>query len=251
VDKLQKTTIDCRRAEALLYPIAAFLLAGGLTKLAAQKSFAAAIAKAQEVTGRRIEHIGHPARYADIVALWSHNQRFLDRAGHPRPLLMDGKNEFRSLIRTIDPALSWQVALAVLKRYGNVRKVKGRYALVRPFFFTSSRSTMAFEPMAYFLSDASSTLGTILRRNRSSRGPELFWRKVETTGLSKRAATEFTNFVANRSLEFLEELDDWLETRRRATMKKSRGHHTRRVGIGLFSIYSNPETTAPLGPNAL
>jgi hypothetical protein len=248
VSKPPKTQISRRRAQALLYPIAAFLLKGGLTKAVAQQSFAAAIAKARNSAGRRIEHIGHPSRYADLVALWSHDARFLDRTGHPRPLLM---NEFRSLVHSVAPNLNPQTTLSVLKRYGNVRRVKGRYSLVRPFFFTSSRSSMAFEPMAYFFSDASSTLEKILRRTRSSREPGLFWRKVETTGLSKRAAVAFTEFVAVRSLEFLEELDDWLETHRRAPKGKHRTHHSRRVGIGLFSISSSPESSSRTGPNAL
>jgi hypothetical protein len=78
----------------------------------------------------------------------------------------------------------------------------------------------------------------------------LFWRKVEATGLSKAAAVEFTEFAATRSLEFLEELDDWLEARRNPT-QKHRGHHLRRVGVGLFPIYSNPEVTTQVGGDAL
>jgi hypothetical protein len=250
LDQSQKTRIGYKRAESILYPIAAFLLAGGLSRSAAQKTFTAALAEAQKIAGRRIEHIGHPLRYADVIALWSHDARFVDQVGHPRALRMNGKNEFRSLIRTVDPNLNYQVVLSVLKRYGNVRKIRGsRYALVRPFFFTSSRSSMAFEPMAYFLSDASSTLGRILKRTKSSRAPELFWRKVETTGLSKAATVEFTEFVATRSLEFLEELDDWLESHRNAITQKHRGHHLRRVGIGLFSIYSNPEVMTQVDGN--
>ncbi|HVX91257.1 MAG TPA: DUF6502 family protein [Candidatus Paceibacterota bacterium] len=247
MNRSQRTKIGGRSAEALLYPIAAFLLAGGLTKTSAQRSFAAALSRAQETNGRRIEHIGHPASYADLISVWTHDARFLDHRGQPRPLLA---NEFRTLVRAAAPRLDWKIALSVLKRYGNVRSTKGRYALIRPFFFTSSRSSMAFEPMAYFLSDASSTLGRILNRTKSTSAPELFWRKVETTGLSKRAVVAFTKFVADRSLEFLEELDDWLETHR-SSDRKVRGHRARRVGIGLFSIYSKPEVIVPTRSTAL
>jgi hypothetical protein len=248
LDHSQKTSIGSKRAESLLYPIAAFLLTGGLSRVAAEKAFNDALVEAQKIAGRRIEHIGHPLRYADVIALWSHDVRFVDRLGHPRALRMNGKHEFRSLIASVDPKLNYKILLSVLKRYGNVRKTRdGRYALVRPFFFTSTRKSMAFEPMAYFLSDASSTLGRILKRTKSSRAPELFWRKVEATGLSKSAAVEFTEFVATRSLEFLEELDDWLEARRTVATQKGRAHHLRRVGIGLFSIYSNPEAITQSG----
>jgi hypothetical protein len=250
VDRSPKTKIGYKRAESLLYPIAAFLISGGLTKAEAQRSFVAAVTKAQRLAGRRIEHIGHPSRYADVIARWMHDPRFVDRSGHPRPLLVDGKHEFQSLIRSVDATLSPRAVLSVLTRYGNVRRTKGnRYSLVRPFFFTSSRSSMAFEPMAYFLSDASSTLGSILKRTKASRGPELFWRKVETRGLSEAAAVEFTEFVTSRSLEFLEELDDWLEARRSRSRKKGR-NYLRRVGLGLFSIYSKPEVPR-VGGNSL
>jgi hypothetical protein len=101
---------------------------------------------------------------------------------------------------------------------------------------------MAFEPMAYFLADASSTLGSILKRTKRSRGAELFWRKVECTGLSEKAVKSFTAFARDRSLEFLEELDDWLEARRAAEGAKHGAGVFRRVGLGLFSIHSDNET---------
>jgi hypothetical protein len=251
LDRSQRTRIGSQRAESLLLPIAAFLIAGGLSKAIAQKSFGVTLDKAQRMAGRRIEHIGHPARYADVIARWTHDARFVDRRGHPRPLLMDGKDGFRSLVRCVDPDLAPRAVLAVLTRYRNVRRSRAnRYSLVTPFFFTSSRSSVAFEPMAYFLSDASATLGKILKRTKASRGPELFWRKVETTGLSESAAVEFNEFVTSRSLVFLEELDDWLEARRTSSVRKSRDH-LRRVGLGLFSIYSNPEVPTQVGSNSL
>lgn len=251
MERSRKTRIGSKRAESLLFPIAAFLTAGGLSKVIAQKSFAAALAQAQKVAGRRIEHIGHPTHYADIVGRWAHDPRFVDAKGHPRQLQMDGKDGLKALIRSVDPSLNPRSVLTVLTRYGNVRRTRAkRYTLIRPFFFTSSQSSVAFEPMAYFLSDASSTLSRILKRNRASRGPELFWRKVETKGLSESAAIEFIQFVAARSLVFLEEIDDWLEARRSSGVSKDKDQF-RRVGLGLFSIYSNPELPAPAGGNSL
>lgn len=243
LEQVRKTKIGRKRAESLLYPVATFLLAGGMTQVAARNAFVAAMARARKLAGRQIDHIGHPSRYADVVAKWAHDGRFVDRNGAPRPLSFNGANGFESLVASVDRSLDARETLGVLVRYGTVRKCRSnRYALVSPFFSTSSRRSMAFEPMAYFLSDASSTLGRILDRTNTSRGPELFWRKVETTGLSLTAVNEFTEFAAARSLGLLEELDDWLEARRRLPAKGSRKEHKiRRVGLGLFCIYSNPE----------
>jgi len=242
----RKTEISGKRAEALLFPIATFLRAGGLSKKAAVDRMRAAFDSAHKlVRARRIEHIGHPLLYADIVALWAHDMRFVDEAGRPRALAIEGKNEFSALVRAVDKQATAGDALGVLIRFGNVRKTRtGKYRLVRPLFFTSTDKAMAFEPMAYFLSDASSTLGRILKRTSRSRGPELFWRKVETAGLSSANAHRFVEFVRERGQEFLEELDDWLESRAvRGKTKSRRG--LRRVGIGMFSIDSSAELARP------
>jgi hypothetical protein len=240
----KKTIIDPERAAALLFPLAAFLKAGGLTQSAAQASFATAFARALKESRRRFDHIGHPTRYADIVGLWTRDQRFLDRDGRPRLLSARGKNGFSSLVRESSPDSNPEEVLSVFLRYGNVRKTRARYyELVRPFFFSTRRKSMAFEPMAYFLSDASITLGRILRRKRGSRSPEVFWRKVESVDISDAHVKEFIEYVRERSLTFLEEVDDWLEAHR--TTRKNRNNRvaTRRIGLGLFSIYSDPESS--------
>lgn len=241
----RKTEISGKCAEALLFPIAAFLRAGGLSKKAASERLSAAFDSAHKLAkARRIEHIGNPLLYADIVALWAHDLRFVDDVGRPRSLAMDGKNEFSRLVRAVGSDADPREVLRVLMRFGNVRKARtGRYRLVRPLFFTSTSKTMAFEPMAYFLADASSTLGKILKRTSRSRGPELFWRKVESAGLSPANARQFVAFVRERGQEFLEELDDWLESRVVKQNRTRRG--LRRVGVGMFSIDSSAELAPP------
>jgi hypothetical protein len=245
----KKTIIASDRAAALLFPLAAFLRAGGMTQAAAQASFAAAFRRAlKESSARRFDHIGHPTRYADIVALWTRDQRFLDRDGRPKLLHMGGKRGFSTLVRESSPNSDPNAVLSVFLRYGNVKKTRtGCYELVRPFFFSTRQNSMAFEPMAYFLSDASMTLGRILRRTRRSRGPEVFWRKVESVDLADVHAKEFIEYVRERSLTFLEEVDDWLEAHRAA--RKNRGGRVamRRIGLGLFSIYSEPESSKAAG----
>jgi hypothetical protein len=64
---------------------------------------------------------------------------------------------------------------------------------------------------------------------------------VETTGLSETTANKFIAFVRDRSLDFLEELDDWLEAHRGGESKNRGSRKFRRVGLGLFSIHSDFE----------
>lgn len=239
----QITSLDKRRAISLLYPIAAFLRKSGLNRSESLRCLTAAFDRSLTARGSRyIEEIGQTTGYADIVTCWCRNKEFLDQNGRPRALSFSGRNSFSRLAHLSARGINARKALSVLTEYGNVRKDRnGRYALVRPFFVVSSQTKMAFEPVSAFLTDASSTLSRILRRPRNSGAPELFWRKVESARISDANAKKFNAFASERSLLFLEEMDDWLEAHSRRSKKRKRGS-TRRVGLGVFLIYSDPES---------
>jgi Family of unknown function (DUF6502) len=230
------------RVKSLLYPIAAFLHAGGMSKTDAIQYFAAVFEMAAHVrNARKMEHIGHPTLYADVVSTWVRDKRYLDKRGWPRPLPLKGPRGFASLVGTASQLADPNAVLTVLMRYGNIRRTpKGRYSLTRQFFYTSGRTSMAYEPVAYFLSDASATLGRILKRSKNSRGPDLFWQKAESARISEAAARRFAAFAKQRSLVFLEEMDDWLEAHGKSGT--STKEQQRRVGLGIFSIYSDRES---------
>jgi hypothetical protein len=243
----RRTTIDRRRAKSLLYPIAAFLREGGFTRresLAVLSSAFDELRKGEK--NRRMQHIGHPTPYADIIAAWTRNKQYIDSLGRPRVLPLSGPKSFSALVQNVSPRKSARTVLSVLMRYKNVRRLKdGKYSLVKPFFYANSDKTAAFEPIAYFLSDASSTLSEILKRQRRTLQPERFWRKVESIYVSESIARNFAAFARERSFLFLEELDDWLEAHREVPTTRARKR--RRVGLGLFSIYSDDESAATRG----
>ena len=241
-----RTTIDRRRAKSLLNPIAAFLHAGGFTKEEALAVFSTVFDAFQKGgKNRRIDHIGHPTAYADVIAAWTRDSRYMDAFGRPRALSLSGRNGLTTLVRSVSPQTTVKTALSVLVRYRNIRRLKdGRYSLVNPFFYTNSDRATAFEPIAFFLSDASATLSQILKRQERVPQPERFWRKVESFYVSDAIARKFAAFARERSLLFLEELDDWLEAHRDASTRKV--SRRRRVGLGLFSIYSDYETASAM-----
>jgi hypothetical protein len=246
----ERAPIDRMRAEALLFPMAAFLCAGGWSKKDAEQSFSRAFENSLVKEGaRQLKHIGDPTPYADIIALWMRDRRFLDRSGRPRPLRVQGRVSFTTLVREASPKIDPQAALSVLTHFRNVRRVgTGKYKLVIPFFLTCSAKSLAFEPMAYFLSDASATLERILRRKEQSRSADLFWRKAENSDLSDAGAKQFLAFSKERTLVFVNEIDEWLEAHRRRRIPATKRYQRRRVGLGVFSIFSSPE---PLDPRKL
>src|SRR5918995_3224030 len=168
-----KILFDSRRAESLLFPVVAFLRMSGLTKEAIEKSLSLAYS-------RRIKRIGHPMRYADAMATWIRDKRFLNATGEPRPLKLKGKTGFAALVRAVSPGSDPLEMLTALKRFGNVRTLRdGTYKLINPFFIFLTPKSIALEPTAYFLEDASATVSRILTWRKRSGGPYVFWRKVE------------------------------------------------------------------------
>jgi hypothetical protein len=238
----ERTTIDARRASSMLLPIARFLHSGGMTHEAALAVFATVLKKvSNSPAGRKLEHIGHPTRYTDIVGMWMRSKRFIDKNGQPRMLRIGGRDGFKALVRSVawraDPA----VVLSVLTRYGNVRKTRqGMYELVRPFFYTSSSESIAYEPVVNFFSDVTSNLSKVLKRTERWKGPDLFWMKAENACISEATAKRFTAYARERGWVFIDELDDWLEAN--SDRKKVSRQPRRRVGLGIFSIYSDHET---------
>ncbi len=240
----RKTALDRRRAKSLLNPIAAFLHAGGFTKTEALAVFSSVLDAIQKGgKNRRMEYIGHPTSYADVIATWIRDRRYIDASGRPRALSLSGRNGFTSLVQSVSPHTTAKTALSVLSRYRNIRRLKdGRYSLINPFFYTNSERATAFEPVAFFLSDATATLSQILKRRESAPQPERFWRKVESFHVSDAIAKKFAAFARERSFLFLEELDDWLEAHRDPSTNDAR--RRRRVGLGGFSIYSDYESAS-------
>ena len=235
--------IDPQRAASLVYPIAAFMHAGGMSDQAALEVFAAALKAASKASGRRkIEHIAHPSLYAEIVATWMRNKKFLTKSGWPRPLTFSGPLGFTGLVRAVGQRTDPRYILSVMMRYGNVMRTRrGEYVLTRPFFDSSGPKSFAYEPVASFLSDASATLGKILKRSKYSRGRGLFWQKTDNARIPDSEARRFMAFAKERSLVFLEEMDEWLAAH--SEQPGSPRSKCRRVGLGIFSIHSDRESS--------
>jgi hypothetical protein len=117
-----KTATNRQRRESVLFPLAMLLGVDGLGQKKAEASFPSAYRKALATRDLKIQHIGHPTRYADVVALWKKDSRFITRTGYPRLLGASGKNNFATIIREVMPKSKPRDVLAVFLRYGNVRR---------------------------------------------------------------------------------------------------------------------------------
>jgi Family of unknown function (DUF6502) len=230
------TTTD--QAIALLFPIAALFDRLGMSRSQSLAALAAAISNVRGPARKRLEHIGTPACYADLIAAWTRQRRFLDSRGRPRALTMTGTNGFLTLARETCADRDPSKLLNVLIRYKNVRRLNnGTFQLVSPFFCAAAGSKVALEPIAYFLNDVTAALTHMLKHSRIRSNTQHFWRTVESVQISPRNAKQFVAFAKERSLIFLEEMDDWLLAHSDASYRRV-GKQSR-VGLGLFSIHSN------------
>src|SRR5919112_1067495 len=116
----RQTFIDGKRGASLLFPIVTFLSMSGLTKESIEKSLSLAYKQASKRTNnRKVKRIGRPLRYADAMATWSRDKRFLNTSGEPRPLRLKGKTGFEALVRAVSPGSNPLEVLSVLRRFGN------------------------------------------------------------------------------------------------------------------------------------
>jgi hypothetical protein len=231
------TTINWDQAVSLLYPIAAFFNREGMSRPESLAALAAAIDDVRKPPGRRLEHIGAPTCYADLIAAWTRERKFLDSQGRPRPLALSGANGFAALARSARVGGDPKRLLTVLIRYRNVRRLSnGTFKLVSPYFRANTGSKVAFEPIAYFLNDAASALTHLLKNSGNRTRSNHFWRKVESGRLSRSNSRKFVEFAMDRSLLFFEEMDDWLQAHSEVGIRSGK---QLRVGLGLFSIYSH------------
>jgi len=235
--KPRKTVLSREQAVSLLYPIASFFKKVGISR---SQSLAALTAALEDVHGparKRLEHIGAPTCYADLIATWTRERRFLDRRGCPRALPLSGAHGFAALVKAACAEQEPKRLLNVLIRYKNVRRLaNGKFQLVSPFFCATAGSRVAFEPVAYFLNDVTSALTHMLKSSRAPEKFRHFWRTVDSTRISGSNARKFSAFAKERSFILLEELDDWLEAH--SGDKHRRRGKRLRVGLGLFSICS-------------
>lgn len=233
----QKTNISKYQAVSLLYPVAAFFDSGGMSRAQSLAALTVAIDDLRKPQRKReLEHIGAPTCYADLIATWTREQKFLDSRGRPRSLPLRGANGFAALARSAGAGRDPNDLLNVLMRYRNVRRLSnGRFQLVSPFFRASAGSKMAFEPIVSFLRAATLTITHTLKNDGAQAGP--FWRTVESRQISRGNAEKFVDFARERSLIFLEEMDEWL--RAHSSAKQRSVKKQPRIGLGLFSIYSH------------
>jgi hypothetical protein len=233
--KQAKPANDNPEVLALLKPIVAFLRRSGITEAELSAEFQMALKQAASSHQKvDITRIGATSWCADIVDRWLRDPSYVNVVGKPKDLPLTGKVSVSGLMKAVGAKGTPLQVVTFLSKFGTVKKTsKGTYTLVKRYMNYTVPGTLPYEPNMEFLVDAvaASTRGLGSRRDEGS----MFWLRAQNTALPKKHVPEFLAYARQRSLVFLQEVDDWLEQHATSRTDGVRNPRVlRRVGIGLF-----------------
>ena len=226
--------------EDLLAPIMTFLLRSGLSESQILTLCTGAIRRGKSTrSGPKVARIGSGHDSSILVARWLRDPSYLNRAGRPDDLPLHGRGSLSSLLADCGIDSSVDMALALLLKYGTVRKTAdGKCRLLKRYMNYAIPGLLPFEPNMQFMTDAvkATTRGLGLSRPQ----PRVFCKWVDNARIPKRFEGEYSRFAERRGLAFLHEINDWLDEHCDLSLQsKPRSGKMARLGMGLFGIRSN------------
>ena len=166
---------------------------------------------------------------AHVLTVWFTEPAYLDAAGKPRPLPLEGASRsVAALVRSVDRRLDAREVLAYLLRSGAVRRYAKRYVpRARMLLLRGARGPDYFRTLRV-LANMLGTLEHNVLPRRAVRG--WFEYSVENPRFPARAREELDQRVNRLGKEILSRLDAYM--RRREVTRKP-GEPTLRVGVGM------------------
>ena len=229
------SVIATQAGHELLTPIVAFLLKSGVSPAQLQAEIRSAIHRAS-ASKLKVSHVSFGHDSTSIVNRWLRDPNYLNKAGRPDELPLNGSRSIESLVEACHTAVSPSAALKMLLEFGVVRKVtSSKYRLVRRLMDYGHSEHLPFEPNFRFLVDATKVSTRRLRNARKA--PGLFWQCADNPRIDSRLAREFLRFAQQRSLSFMHEINDWLDEHECVPSNSiSKRIQLKRLGVGLFGI---------------
>jgi hypothetical protein len=227
----------------LILPVVAFLCRSGMPRDQLASEFREAMRLSYSAKpGLKVIRIGGEQLGFTVVSRWLRDPIYLNHAGRPDDLPLTGKRSIASLAKACRITVSPSKVIAFLIEFGTVKKLsRYRYRLVQRTLNFSIPRYLPFEPNLQFLIDAAraATWGSTLM----PKVPRLFWHNAVSTNVDRHYHSKFLRFAKERSLQFMHEINEWLEAhetpRDAARLRHGKNSKVNRVGMGLFGIYSN------------
>ncbi len=176
-----------------------------------------------------------------LVYSWHRRPPYIDAAGRPRPLSLDGpRPSLMSLVADHVDSAETPELLSALRKQGLIRR--SRDGFFRPTATVAQLRANGPEVASYVTDTIARLLDTVLGniRSGSSQAP-LLERAAVVRDLPAHLEAEFVEFATEQGEIFVETINEWLESRRVASAKPDRRKRQPiTAGVQVFSFISRP-----------
>jgi hypothetical protein len=173
-----------------------------------------------------------------VLAGWQSDSTFRQKGGRPRPLCVEGKNSFRTLVEKYAGDVTHVALLRELERLQWVRRnAAGLIAIQRRPSDVRQRTT-AVETFAARIADYASALGepSSVVEKASYAGHR------ESLPTHKRVGAALTRIFSRRAEEFLDSFERWV-SRSRKQSGATGDSPTAKYGIGVYLVERKVDDT--------
>lgn len=176
-------------------------------------------------------------RISQILTGWHVDEEFSD-AGQPKELPQTGPSgSLSSLLKRYAGDLPHSALRKEMLQQGLIEETAGGQlrVLKRDYIYTTLDPEIVNQ-MSVSLHDHATTLDHNLNDQRKS--PTRFEGIADNARISSRSARTFMKLVETRSMDFLNEIDDWLSAHETDENKRSSGREVR-MGVGIYLIHDD------------
>jgi Family of unknown function (DUF6502) len=172
-------------------------------------------------------------RAARVIAAWRREQKFLDDAGKPIPLPMEGgETSFAHLVHRFSGNVPRRAILDELMHVGAVERLEdGRISLCVRAYIPKSSDVGRLHLLG---TDVRHLLTTIDHNMNPGAADPIFQRKVDYDNLPNEALPKFRRLFYGKAQKLLESADRWLAQRDRDVTATVKGSGRYRAGFGVF-----------------
>ncbi len=172
-------------------------------------------------------------RAARVISAWLRDPAYLDGAGRPLALAVEGPApSFSTLVREHSGDVPARAILDELDRVGALETLKdGRIRLRARAYVPAAGEA---DKLAILGTDVADLISCIDHNLQCNTGETFFQRKVAYDNLPTEATRELRPLAAERAQGLLEDLDRWMAARDRDSNPGVQGGGRKRASVGIY-----------------
>jgi hypothetical protein len=184
----------------------------------------------------------HRNRISQVLSGWHLDPDFLDAAGRPAALPMDGETtSVSALLDRYGGDMPRGVLVKELSKLGLIRETEQGYTVQARDYIRTPADADMLRQGGQAIHDHATTVVHNIAADRSS--PPRFERMATHIEVDPNDAAAFADFLTEKGQAFLEEMDRWLASRKAATGHAPAKRKAIRTGVGMYLIHDETQGT--------